>query len=477
MKLRARLALVTVAVAIPQLGLLAAWDLQSRRAAAEQALAAMLPQMLEGGEGACVGAPRSWGGPQPPPDDPAWTRDRRPPPDQPHGAPPTLWAYGADGTPARSEAPALPADVAALAVGEVTRTPTPRLGSAVAVVTRTGWGEPCAFVAVTGSTVPGWMGAVLPATPIWLTPLFGVLVGVLLAAGSAVERIRRLTEAVRGVAARGYQEPVPVLGDDEVGELARAFDEAGHALQRQIRETERREQALRDFLANTSHDLLLPLTVLRGHLDALQRQSAEGEGSATLLQAMDEAHYLGAMVHNLAAAAQLDVGAQTLERAPVDLSALVERVAARHRPLARPRGIEVHAALPGEPAHTLGDVTLIEQAVNNLAYNAVRYNRPGGHVAIVLDVGGGRFTLRVLDDGPGVSPEQLHRLAERGFRGDEARSRAPEGQGLGLDIAHRVARVHGFELGFAPAEGGGLEVTLSGALAPERVPQGSPHTV
>jgi signal transduction histidine kinase len=114
-------------------------------------------------------------------------------------------------------------------------------------------------------------------------------------------------------------------------------------------------------------------------------------------------------------------------------------------------------------------VTLIEQAVSNIVYNAVRHHREQGHVAVILETSasaaGEQFRLRVVDDGPGMSAEELRKICERGFRGDAARTRAPEGQGLGLDIAHRVAALHGLELRFGASEFGGLQVDLSGPCA------------
>jgi signal transduction histidine kinase len=114
---------------------------------------------------------------------------------------------------------------------------------------------------------------------------------------------------------------------------------------------------------------------------------------------------------------------------------------------------------------------MLEQAVSNLTYNAIRYNRPEGHVAVLLErvhdgarTEPGRFRLTVLDDGPGVDPALLGRLLERGLRTDAARARAPEGKGLGLSIAQRVVELHQFELALERPTEGGFQATLKGAL-------------
>jgi signal transduction histidine kinase len=298
-----------------------------------------------------------------------------------------------------------------------------------------------------------------------------VLMTVLVAVGPVVRRIRRLAREVQSSARTGYRTGVTVGGRDEVGELARAFDGAAREIRTQMDRQEQRERTLRDFLENTTHDVTIPLTVLTGHLADMQDRALKGEAIPpdVVRSAVSEAHYMAALIHNLAAAAKLEAGAPAIGREPIQLGDLVDRAVARHRGLAARTSVSLERALPDEPCWVRGDVTLVEQAVSNLVYNAIRYNRAGGHVAVVLEPAGeGRFSLRVSDDGPGIPEEELARLVERGYRGDGARSRAPSGAGLGLHIARQVADVHDFQLRIARSEPGGLEVVLSGPLAGAR---------
>jgi signal transduction histidine kinase len=286
-----------------------------------------------------------------------------------------------------------------------------------------------------------------------------------------IARIRRLTQAVHRSALSHYAEDVALTGSDEVAELARAFDAAAREVRAELAEKDRREQALRDFLANTTHDVMIPLTVLQGHLAGARAELAAGRvlDAAALAAAMDEAHYIGALIGNLALAAKLDSHSPELQRGTVDMNALVLRVVARHRPIARELGVELDSALPEPPLSVEADVTMLEQAVSNVVYNAVRHNRSGGHVAVLLEApSAASFRLRVVDDGPGIPSDELSRLIERGFRGNAARTRSPHGQGLGLDISRRVAELHAMELHFQASEYGGLQVDLEGALQPSR---------
>jgi signal transduction histidine kinase len=288
-----------------------------------------------------------------------------------------------------------------------------------------------------------------------------------------VRRIRALTGEVRRSAASHYATPVEVRGSDEIAQLGGAFNEAAAEVRSHLLVLERRDRTLRSFLANTTHDVMLPLTVLQGHLATMKKRVAEGvlPNPDTVLAASEEAHYLASLVHNLSAAAKLETGEPLMQLNTVELNALVERVVERHRPIAEARGIELNYAVPEATLRVEGDLTLVEQAVSNLVHNAVRHNRPEGHVAVLLEETPGdsaRFSLKVIDDGPGVPEEQLTHLGERRFRGDEARTRNPDGQGLGLHIARQVAERHGFELSFARAEQGGLEARLQGLCRVEQ---------
>lgn len=379
-----------------------------------------------------------------------------------------MFAYGADLRSRNPAAPAIPEALASALEGrQVAVEPLAWRSSRVEVLLRMPWDEgPCALVLARGTTDPGW-GAVLPESKLWLLPITAVIAAVLFAVGPVLRRIRTLTGEVRRLASNSYTGTLTLEGSDEIAELSRAFDAAGREVREQLDRNRRSEQALRRFLSNTTHDVMIPLTVLQGHLAELRERAADGtRDGEVLVSAMDEAHYMASLIHNLAVAARLDAGEAGLQLSVVDLGALVERVAARHRPIARQAGVSLETAEPPDPLLVRADVTLLEQAVSNITYNAVRYNRRGGHVAVLVEAqGAGRFRLRVIDDGPGIPGSELSRLLERGQRGNEARTRAPEGQGLGLHITFRAAELHGFDLALRPSEAGGLEVELEGPTA------------
>ena len=297
--------------------------------------------------------------------------------------------------------------------------------------------------------------------------LFSVLAAASLAVGPVIAKLRRLQVGVRQAAASHYEDSVTVEGRDEVAALAGAFNEAGRLVRTHLMDVQAREQALRVFVANTTHDVAIPLTVLQGHLTELDRELAAAPATREHVRAaMQEAHYMASLLRNLGAATRLDEAGALALLSPVDVSALVECVVTRHRPIARVSGVDLNVAVPDPPLVVSSDPTLLEQALSNLVDNAIRYNHAGGHVAVLLDGKADRFTLSVTDDGPGVTDEELARLTTRWFRGSEARTRRPDGKGLGLAIvAESVARV-GLTLTFHRPESAGLRAEIQGPLWP-----------
>lgn len=485
MKLRTRLVVATIGVTVPMVVLLMWLDGRARHRAAAYALSEGITRRLQNPEERvrCEAEPATWGKPRrggmgpPPGAPPAAPRmgpppNRRPPP-FPMGAPPVHYAYDEQLRSTNPAAPRLsPSHARGADQSEFYMVPRAWWSDDVDIVVRTPWGTgPCTYVLTHGTTTPGFIGALLPASPIWLLPLAAVLIAILVAVGPVISRIRRLTGVVSRSAAHGFSDPIPAEGSDELADLARAFDAASREVRAQLAVKDQREQTLREFLSNTTHDVMIPLTVLQAHLTTLREAHAAGRAPDPLIltAAMDEAHYIGALLHNLAIAAKLDAGEPGMIKGPVDLNALVTRVVSRHAPIARQRAIALEHAVPEQPIATDADVTMLEQAVSNVLYNAIRHNKTGGHVALILEPQAEeRFRVRVIDDGPGIPAEQLERVAKRGERGDAARTRAPDGQGIGLDIAHRVARLHGHDLRFAKSEFGGLQVDLEGPTADDK---------
>ncbi len=378
-----------------------------------------------------------------------------------------LFAYDDDFVPAHPAAPRLPPEFQRALKRGATSVVGPfknAQGSGVQMAVVTDWTDgPCAILLGQMRDAPGQRGGnVILLVALVLT----VFIVAVVAGAPTVWRIQRLTDAVRQSARAEYADLVPVTGRDEIGSLAFAFNEAGAEIRRKMVDIREREEALRRFVGNTTHDIAVPLTVLQGHLSDLESDAAISTVAKEHVQAsIAEAHYMASLLRNLGAVARLRSSTEPITITAVDMNALVDRVLARHRPVARAAEVELNFAVPEKPVMVQGDVTFFEQAVSNLVDNAIQYNRPGGHVAVVLDQRDRehRFSLHVTDDGPGVADEDFKRLAVRRFRTDDARTRRPNGLGLGLEIVRDVAEKFGLHIAFRRPAGGGFEAELSGS--------------
>ncbi|MDC0722626.1 sensor histidine kinase [Nannocystis bainbridge] len=299
-------------------------------------------------------------------------------------------------------------------------------------------------VSAVSEPLPGGVGALSLGFGLGVAAALGI-------AGPLVGRVRRLAAAARDAADSGHRQEIEVRGDDELAELAHTLNAAGRAVRDHVALGERRNAALRDIVVDATHDVMLPLTALHGHLGEL------GPGAA-----LAEVNHIAGLLRNLAAAAALATEVAPA-RSTFDLNAVLLRVVVRATVPARRAGIEVVSAVPEVTVWIDGDALLVEQALVNLIDNAIAYNFRGGHVAVVLVRRGPEgFALRIEDDGPGVKPCELPRLTERYFRGAHGEQARPGGRGLGLHITARVAEAHGFSLELARGPYGGLCVELRG---------------
>lgn len=476
MKLRTRLA-VTLGVATVTVLIVLGWaGVRLQLGIRLEAVAeAMVHRMESGGRDRCESAPSEWpaeherrhgyGGPEGGPP------LGGPPPGPPFGRPgrrgyfgvPRIFAYDASLVSANPNSPPFPEDLREeLQDGDdVAATRIFRKGDAQIAV-RMPWTDgPCAVLLLQTKGPPAWFSQAMLVPPILVT-LVVILVSLVVAA-PVVRRVRRLTEAVE------RNEPIVAEGNDEIAELGRAFDRSRRTIEEQLQSLREREAALRNYIANTSHDVMLPLSVLQGHLVALQQQMESNEplGPEALVPSLEESQYLGSLLHNLNAAARLEADPGLTHREAIDLNRLVMRVVERHRPVARRKQIALDWSAPERTLTFKGDVTLLEQALGNVVHNAVRYNDSGGHVAVTLDGHDEAWVIRVADDGPGIPEADRQRVFEPSFRGSEARTRHPHGMGLGLHIASDVAKRHRLRLELSETEGGGLTVTLTPSASGE----------
>ena len=196
-------------------------------------------------------------------------------------------------------------------------------------------------------------------------------------------------------------------------------------------------QRERDFARAAAHELKTPLAVLRAHAEALREDIDPDRRQEYLGIVVEESDRMAALVGSLMDLSRLENGGP-IRREPLDLTALVENCAALP---AERRGLRLVTELEG--AAVLGEKLRLEEAVDNLLDNALRHCTPYGTVTITLTRKGRGIQLTVDNDGEPIPPEQLDRLFEPFYRGDQGRSRSDGGTGLGLAIVRAVTEAHG----------------------------------
>ncbi|CAM3191544.1 two-component system sensor histidine kinase BaeS [Klebsiella pneumoniae] len=265
--------------------------------------------------------------------------------------------------------------------------------------------------------------------------------------------VKRLVEGTHRLAAGDFSTRVTATSSDELGRLARDFNQLASTL-------ERNQQMRRDLMADISHELRTPLAVLRGELEAIQDGIRKfTPDSITSLQA--EVATLTKLVDDLHQLSMSDEGALSYQKTSVDIINLLEVAAGAFRERFASRGLAISVSLP-ESATIFGDRDRLMQLFNNLLENSLRYTDSGGSLQISASQSGHMLVLDFADSAPGVTDEQLERLVERFYRTEGSRNRASGGSGLGLAICLNIVAAHGGTLraGHSPLGGVSIKVEL-----------------
>lgn len=249
----------------------------------------------------------------------------------------------------------------------------------------------------------------------------------------------RITQATEHMARGDYSARADVRGQGEIARLAGSFN-------RMAEQVQTTHQLLRDFVANVSHDLRTPLTMIAGFSQALLDGTAhadEVEVSATIIH--EEAGKMQHLVDDLLQLTRLESGLFTLERHPVDvqtfLNDVVYRVTHSH---GEGEMATIQSQVPGDLPPMDVDAERLERVMRNLLENALRYTPRAGTVTVRAETAEpGWIEIAVSDTGVGIPREDQARIFERFFRSDKSRERMGGHSGLGLAIVREIIEAHG----------------------------------
>ena len=285
--------------------------------------------------------------------------------------------------------------------------------------------------------------------PIVLFPIL-VIILIAVAVGGGVRRMTRpmsnLIDAARRIESGDYSAQVPEWGSSDIRSVARAFNSMSARLKTI-------DEQRRNFMAEVTHELRTPLSVIRGQAEAI----ADGvypADEAHLAPILDATHTLDRLVEDLKTLVDTDAGNLVLHREPTDLGALVRDTVESFRPQAESAGVtlttEIDENLPPKDI----DPSRMRQVVGNLLSNAIRHTPSGGSVKVAVDASG--FT--VTDTGEGIPPDLQPHIFERFAKGPNS-----TGSGLGLAIARDIATAHSGQLAIASDPSGTVARLTLGA--------------
>lgn len=264
----------------------------------------------------------------------------------------------------------------------------------------------------------------------------GVLAVVLTLALShgILSRVQALTTAVRAMAQGDLSQRVQNGTDDELGQLAHAFNSMADSLARI-------EQLRRNMVSDVAHELRTPLSNIRGYLEAIQDGVIQPTPEA-VASLHEEAMLLNRLVNDLQELAVADAGQLRLSRQRVAIRDVVDRSVQIVQGRSNGRFAITTALAPDLPDLYI-DAERIGQVLRNLLNNAVEYTPAGGAITVGGRQVNGEVQVNVYNEGAGIPPEHLPNLFERFYRVDDSRARATGGSGLGLAIVKQLVEAHG----------------------------------
>jgi signal transduction histidine kinase len=251
--------------------------------------------------------------------------------------------------------------------------------------------------------------------------------------------------------------------EDRVAQRTRALMQANRRLSAQWLRLQRANGFKNEILGTVAHDLKNPLGVILGRTEMLTEliatTASKESVTAQIDHIRDAARRLTSMVDHLISDAMADAFDITIRREAVDIAALASEVAEANRPLAHNKQQTVSVSAPPR-LMTMCDADRIREAIDNLVSNAVKYSPIGGKISVLVAPDAGGTAIRVTDDGPGLSPEDIGRLFGR-FQRLSAKPTAGESStGLGLSIVKRIVDMHGGEV-TAGSDGPGYGSTFT----------------
>jgi signal transduction histidine kinase len=275
--------------------------------------------------------------------------------------------------------------------------------------------------------------------------------------------IRYMKETAERIAKGDFTPRVRIKSRDELGELANSLNAMADELQQKMEDLSRMDQVRTDFVANVSHELKTPLTLIKGYTETLQGESMDDKAKASRFVSIIKEHSdrLGHIVDDLLSLGELESSKGNIDRSQFDLKKLVDDISLGFGHALASRKLALTVKSQGDDFSICADRDKIEQVLVNLIDNAIKYTAQSGQIELSVIERDAEIHIKVRDTGIGIAKEHLDRIFERFYRADKARSRELGGTGLGLSIAKHIVLAHNGRISAESEPGKGTAITVT----------------
>jgi two-component system sensor histidine kinase ResE len=231
---------------------------------------------------------------------------------------------------------------------------------------------------------------------------------------------------------------------------------------RDVTEERRSDKLRKDFVANISHELRTPISMVQGYSEALLDEIAQTpEDRAELAHVIhEESLRMGRLVHDLLDLARMEAGHVEMHHSPVNMNVFIQRMRRKFAALCKENEIVFEEMLPERQFTLLIDEDRMEQVFTNLIDNAIRHTPEGGQITVRLEPVKQAIRIDISDSGTGIPEEDLPFIFERFYKADKARTRGSSGTGIGLSIVKNLIEAHGGSVSAQSKEGKGTTFSI-----------------
>jgi signal transduction histidine kinase len=269
---------------------------------------------------------------------------------------------------------------------------------------------------------------------LWL--MLAALIAVYFITERLVSPLRSMSRAAKEFAGGHFDVRVPEIGNDEVAELAVAFNNMASTLQHS-------EESRRLFLANISHDLRTPMTTISGFIDMILQGTIPKEKVPHYLEVIrSEILRLSRLVSSLLDLTKIEAGERKFNKVPMDICEMGRQIIIASEKRLEEKQLDVQFDADRDNMYVNADADAIHQVLYNLCDNAIKFSKPGGKYVLSIHEAGGKVNVSVYNEGDGIAPEDLPYVFDRFYKSDKSRGLDKTGAGLGLYISRTIIEAH-----------------------------------